>query len=631
MTVGNNRAKDSFGVKADAAYLARSRKYSKRETSAIRAMEMEQPVIHETNDDEKLVKKPMSFTKGLPHSFDTGLIKSEDDFQQFVAGIESGNPSDFRATPLGPSATMDDPSPDISEDDWISPRGKATKKVRAWESAGAGTAFDLQGPDAQAVTMPPPPALGSSELTAELGEVYAQAILRDLPFDKFNENSEQFKKAVDALTNLNWFKDFNRRFVNNTRLARAKLNYSNVFRGSFRGDGVGPYISQFLLMGNRGLNTSLPGSDSPSDFEHKVDEGFITFGALRIDQRVRVATKNVDYLTDWNEWFDAQNGADFRRQELYDPNDQSEETIKRRFITTPRDLATYVHYDALYEAYLNACLILLDAKLDTEVFRFDTGVPFKEGDSNDHQQGFALYGGPHILTLVTEVATRALKAVRYQKFNSHLRSRPEVLAARMHKLSSLNGEVSSDAYDKFKSMHDELETAGIFELFEDSSNKLLPMAFAEGSPMHPSYGAGHATVAGACVTILKAFFDHRLYLSISDDGASLKLTNDKNESKNAFVSSDDGSCLEIKHTEPLTLEGELNKVAANISIGRDWAGVHYYSDYVESMLMGEEIAIGMLQEQSLTYNQEENFLLTLPKFDGTTVIIQNGNVKKIKE
>lgn len=35
----------------------------------------------------------------------------------------------------------------------------------------------------------------------------------------------------------------------------------------------------------------------------------------------------------------------------------------------------------------------------------------------------------------------------------------------------------------------------------------LPMAFPEGSPTHPSYGSGHATVAGACTTILKAFFD----------------------------------------------------------------------------------------------------------------------------
>ena len=29
----------------------------------------------------------------------------------------------------------------------------------------------------------------------------------------------------------------------------------------------------------------------------------------------------------------------------------------------------------------------------------------------------------------------------------------------------------------------------------------------QGSPNHTSYGSGHATVAGACVTMLKAFFD----------------------------------------------------------------------------------------------------------------------------
>ena len=41
----------------------------------------------------------------------------------------------------------------------------------------------------------------------------------------------------------------------------------------------------------------------------------------------------------------------------------------------------------------------------------------------------------------------------------------------------------------------------------NTANKLLPMAFPEGSPTHPAYGAGHATVAGACTTILKAWFD----------------------------------------------------------------------------------------------------------------------------
>ena len=81
-----------------------------------------------------------------------------------------------------------------------------------------------------------------------------------------------------------------------------------------------------------------------------------------------------------------------------------------------------MHYDALYEAYLNACVILLGLGAP-----FDPGLPFLRPDAVDKQQGFAQFGGPHVLTLVTEVATRALKAVRYQKFNVHRRPRPEAL------------------------------------------------------------------------------------------------------------------------------------------------------------------------------------------------------------
>ena len=131
---------------------------------------------------------------------------------------------------------------------------------------------------------------------------------------------------------------------------------------------------------------------------------------------------------------------------------------------------------------------------------------------------------------------------------------------------------------------------------------LLPMAFPEGSPMHPPYGAGHATVAGACVTILKAFFDH---------GAELPF---------CYQPSADGSQLvDVSISQPLTVEGELNKLAANISIGRNWAGVHYFTDYIESIRLGEEIAIGILEEQKLTYG--ENFSMTVPLFDGGTVRI----------
>ena len=63
------------------------------------------------------------------------------------------------------------------------------KEVRAWESQGAGHTYDLEGPDAQAVTMPPAPVLGSEELTAEMAEVYSQALLRDVPFNAMMDSS----------------------------------------------------------------------------------------------------------------------------------------------------------------------------------------------------------------------------------------------------------------------------------------------------------------------------------------------------------------------------------------------------------------------------------------------------------
>ena len=160
------------------------------------------------------------------------------------------------------------------------------------------------------------------------------------------------------------------------------------------------------------------------------------------------------------------------------------------------------------------------------------------------------------------------------------------------------------------------------------------MPFCEGSPMHPAYGAGHATVAGACVTILKAFFDHSHKLNVVPknelEGEIVELfktikpgiTEEKIHSSNlAYVSVEKGQKLDVvpvldsnNKIANLTVEGELNKLCSNISIGRDWAGVHYFTDYYESILMGEEIALGILEEQKLTFG--ENFSMTVPLFNG---------------
>jgi hypothetical protein len=594
----------------------------------------------------------MTFTKGLPHNEKTGLVNTPHNVQKFIKAIDSGDPRDFRDTPLGSEGNV---GYQCEIPNWQSKKAATGNNgepvgLRAWESQSAGLAFDLEGPDAQAVTMPPAPCLGSEELEAEMAEVYTQALLRDIPFHAFSsgvmgcgknldiktdispnnvlsafETDAQYVKQVQELTSklqkLDWFNEEVELKLNEQEETRRCDRFcptpATAYRGITPGDDIGPYLSQFLLVGNTGVNSR--------DSERRIRDGLITYGGISIDQRVRTATPGQDYMQTWEEWLDVQNAANVSQLESYLPGNSPQ---GRRFIYTPRDLSTYVHYDALYEAYLNACLILL-----ANGTPFDPGIPFQKNDKIDHQQGFAHFGGPHILSLVTEVATRALKAVRFQKYNVHRRLRPEALAARLHRINQLE-HMAPDLRDMF----DNLEECKILDAVANrngqANNYLLPMAFCEGSPMHPAYGAGHATVAGACVTILKAFFDHKSLLEVVPlselnrrDYNVLKKVHPKlnkvHSSNLAYVSVDNGQSLGVvpvldsnNNIAKLTVEGELNKLASNISVGRDWAGVHYFTDYYESILMGEEIALGILEEQKLTFG--ENFSMTVPLFNGDT-------------
>ncbi|MEM9137639.1 MAG: vanadium-dependent haloperoxidase [Cyanobacteria bacterium P01_F01_bin.42] len=570
-------------------------------------------------EKESLPSYIANFTKGLPHDKTTGLLQAPRDYEAFVRAIDSGDVQDFAALRLGPGPFTDTDEYQNFDNgepvhDWSNAAnrqdeatGRAATKVRAWESQGAGLTFDLEGPDAQALTMPPAPRLDSQELIAEMAEVYWMSILRDVAFSNYSpgRNPEALvTSAQSSLARFYWFANEStsrltledkspeaiarRRILAERRSDEVPLN--KLFRGVAKGDDVGPYISQFLLIGNTGIN----GQDNA----RPITKGMISYGAVTIDQRVRFARSHEDFMTTWEAWLDVQDGADVRGRENYVPEPQT------RFITTPRDLATYVHYDALYEAYLNACLILLSMGAP-----FDPGIPFRGADFRDKQQGFAQFGGPHILSLVTEVATRALKAVRFQKFNVHRRLRPEAIGGLLYqwdKSKLAEVQVVETMLDAFNG------SSGLTPRIRAQSNDglLLPMAFPEGSPMHPSYGAGHATVAGACVTILKAFFDTGWELPLGEeDGKPV-----------AYHANHNGSALDsVKLDQALTVEGELNKLAANISIGRNWAGVHYYSDYIESLRLGEQVAIGILEEQKLTYG--ENFSMTIPLFDGGAIRI----------
>jgi len=417
----------------------------------------------------------------------------------------------------------------------------------------SGLAFDMQGPDAHALVQPPAPAFASREQAAEISENYWMALLRDVPYSQYSGNPIANAAAADLTLYGSDFKG---------PKSGATVTTATLFRGLTPGDLVGPYISQF--------------------FYHDCN-----FGANKIEQKITTTIPGVNYMTDFNTWLAVQRGI-AQGPDAFDP--------VPRYIRDGRDMGQWVHIDVLFQAYFQAFLVLANS-----------GAPFDDGNpynNSPNQIGFGTFGGPHIATLLCEVATRALKAVWYQKWFVHRRLRPEVMAERVDRTLFAGAGYPVHA-EILNSFNDSNRLKG----FMPAGSALLPMAFPEGSPTHPAYGAGHATVAGACVTILKAWFKETTRLV--DIGLDPEQPTDDGLSLVPYAGSDAGD---------LTVGGELNKIGANVALGRNTAGVHWRSDAAESFKLGEAIAIGILKDQRACYNEVFNGF-SLTKFDGTTVTV----------
>jgi len=79
------------------------------------------------------------------------------------------------------------------------------------------------------------------------------------------------------------------------------------------------------------------------------------------------------------------------------------------------------------------------------------------------------------------------------------------------------------------------------------------------------------------------------------------------------------SLLPCKDYNP-TIAQEIDKLAFNIAMGRDWAGIHYNSDTMAGLALGEAVGISVLQDMARTYSERfDGFRLT--RFDGSAVVI----------
>ncbi|NMG08427.1 vanadium-dependent haloperoxidase [Brasilonema sp. UFV-L1] len=491
---------------------------------------------HPTNgDEERYPNKIATDTRGLPHD-ERGEVKPEA-YKSLIKALSSRNPDDFENIILGGGRKL------------VNPQGPL--------------AISLEGINAAQIATPPPPTLDSAEQAGEAVELYWQALLREVPLNKLQNNTDD-PKVLAAIEDLNKLSEFRGPkqggAVTPQTLFRGSVTYVDKNDGKtaqhFVPPGVtdGPYISQFLLQD-------------------------IPFNTQFISPLIRTALPGNDFLTDYQEWLTVQNGGSSGKSLRYDPT--------RRYISTVRDLAEYAHIGG---ALFFGALLILSGGINAPL---NPGNPYV--NSKTQLGSAATFAAAHYQALLLLAPSRAIRASYWQKFYVHRRLRPEAYGGLVY-----NKLVNKTDYPINSEV---LNSRALAQTNSTFGTYLLPHAYPEAAPFHPSYTGGAASIAGVQATLLKAFFDENFVIP------------------NPVVPDPNDPTKVIPYSgERLTVGGELNKLATNYAIGRSLGGIHWRSDGAVGLALGEEVAISILRDERLGYNEKFNGF-TFTKFDGTKITV----------
>jgi hypothetical protein len=506
---------------------------------------------HPCNGDEELYPNRIgNFSKTMRHD-GIGEVFPED-YDAFLAALEIGTLEAIDTVPQGGTG------------DFTNPLG--------------GLAFNMEGPDSpatQLVTVPPP--IASAAKAAEAAELYWQAYLRDVPFADYDVNPV-VQEACDDLSRMPGYQG--------PRDGSGDVTPQELFRYAYPGCTDGPMVSQILYRTffYDGIEV-IPRMRTRQPVLNWQPDGTFTFDPL-----------GRDFLTLFDEWLKHQRGIALGNANVFD--------AVRRFPRSVRDVGHLASSDRISSVYSRALLIL--GGLGAVV---DLGNPYR---TTIRQGGFATFGAGH-LDMLVGCAHKGERHTWYDKWFVHRHLRPDAFGGRVdnHLQGRATYPIHADLLTSpvLPKIADYNRQLNIVRHGVDEASFLLPIELPGGTPNHPSAPAGHAVTAGACVTMLKAWFREDTELS---DAVTVKPDRDGTELE-PYVAGVDGP--------PLTIGGELNKLCHNLSAGRDMSGVHYrVADDLTGNLQGEEVAIRILREAKATY-PETDATFSLTKFDGTTIVI----------
>lgn len=378
--------------------------------------------------------------------------------------------------------------------------------------------YNALGADTFSVPIRDPPAFESEAAGSAMVELYWRALARDVPFVEYEDDS-LIAAASDEFSEIDDF--------------AGPTDEKHLFRGEYAGVQTGPYISQFLYQSTE-------------------------YGAVTVDPRVRPFKKDLNHITTFDEWLGISRNGD---REPVEPQFEDE----KRYITTGRDLFRLVHLNLPGQLFFHTAVIAANEGIPT-----DDANPFK---NSTVQAGFIDIDFPAtILRVVQDIAKQVLRPAWYQKWLGHRYARPEEYGG-IVELSE--GDYNKDYSDVLPDVL--LDSEALKRTVDKQGNYLLTSAVPEGSPTHPSYPAGHGAIAGACGTVLKAFFDEDARI------------------ENPQRATADGE-LEAADVDSLRFSDEINKLMTNNALGRDFGGFHYRFNGLAGIKMGETYAISYIAD-----------------------------------
>lgn len=533
-------------------------------------MQKNHSLTSEQNGDEKRIPHyAAQFSKGLEHDAATGVLtdNGQRSYVSLVNALTSGSQKTYNSIERAPASLQK----------LVNPQGSAV--------------FSLEGTDSSLIPIESFPILSSEKAAAQLIENYLLALCRDVFFEDYGtglRTDADGKGGSLTLMAARVLNDLGSAYTG-PRTSDGTIDTTVLFRGNNKGALVGPYGSQFLYQPLTICAAKFP----PAVGIEKIQEKFLK-------PQVWPYATGRNFGIAWNDFIDLENGG---VPQSYEKSDYSDTP---RHIVNGRDLSTIVHWDLPYEAAYNALIVLFANR-----FPFSPSSPYMNG-SITNEGPLVTMGYFDAFAMLGAVTSEAAKHAWAHKWRAQRALRPEAFAGLVH-LSKVTGSNPYHINNMLFQTHAGIDLLALVKEANEirgASTYLLSQAYPEASPLHPSYPAGHATIAGACITVIKAIFDDKALLSSHCIPAKPDPVNPAK-----LVP------LQGEGEHHMTVGSELNKLASNIALGRNWAGIHYRIDADNSMKLGEAVAIAFLQDRAACFTEETFRGFELTKIDGTRIRI----------